>query len=38
MHFETAGRRRCRVLVKAPLTSRGVMMRLIGSMSTTRLA
>ena len=35
MCFQTACRRRCRVLGKAPLTSRDVMMRLIGSMSTT---
>ena len=35
MRFQTARKRRCGVLGKAPLTSRDVMMRLIGSMSTT---
>ena len=35
MCSQTARRRRCAVLGKAPLTSRDVMMRLIGSMSTT---
>ena len=35
MCFQTARSRQCGVLGKAPLTSRDVMMRLIGSMSTT---
>ena len=35
MCFQTAHKRRCGVLRKAPLTSRDVMMRLSGSMSTT---
>ena len=35
MCSQTARTRRCGVLRKAPLTSRDVMMRLIGSMSTT---
>ena len=35
MCSQTARRRRCGVLGKAPLTSRDVMMRLMGSMSTT---
>ena len=35
MCFQTARMRRCGVLGKAPLTTRDVMMRLIGSMPTT---